>query len=202
MTSDRIGDYMSQIYAVLAVLATVGGSIAFIAMVSRAMVRWRRRSRTAPVTTDSRSTPPSSTPYSKPSTRLSLPFGVFSSDYLVESVSCSGRIPIARRRKARRATDIWRALTFSLLTLRISPKLAFTISGLRLDLQRNLASDTSCSRPGGFVLSLRLHKSENRWHLRRSLLTGKINSLARRLVVVASARDLVNPGCTSKVLGG
>lgn len=169
-------------------------------MVGRAIVRWRRRSRTAPATTDSRSKPPSPKLHSRPSTRLSLLFGVFSSDYLVESVSCSGRIPIERRRKARTATDIWGALTFSLLTLRISSKPAFTISGLRLDLQRNLAPDTSCSRPGGFVLSLRLHKSENRWHLRRSLLTGKLNSLARRLVVVASARDLVNPGALVRCL--
>ena len=40
---------------------------------------------------------------------------------------------------------------------------------------------------------MRVHRHENRWHLRRSLQVGGLRSRSRRLVVIASARDVFDP---------
>ena len=85
----------------------------------------------------------------------------------------------------------WRAARLNLLPTTTSPKSAFTLADWRYE--PIASTELSAGQPycGGFILSVRLHRNENRWHLRRSLMTWRQRS--RRLVVIASAGDMFQP---------
>ena len=89
--------------------------------------------------------------------------------------------------------NLWRLLRLNFLTFRTAPKPAFLIADWRFEPRHSSQPGTHCRYLGGFILSLTLHQNENRWHLRRSLRHSKGSTRNRRLVVVASAQDLVEP---------
>ena len=118
--------------------------------------------------------------------------GSFTAEDLANSIQCSGRIPLERHRHKRNLIDSWRALTVDFLCVKTTPKPAFTISSWQIHPKPTIGSDTGCIRSAGFVLSGTLHKGESRYHLRRSLRSGKPRIRSKRLVVIAAAGDLAN----------
>ena len=120
------------------------------------------------------------------------PHGRFTAEDLANSIQCSGRIPLERHRHKRNLIDSWRALTIDFLCVKTTPKPAFAISSWEIHPKPTIGSDTGCICSAGFVLSGTLHKGESRYHLRRSLRSGKARIRSKRLVVIAAADDLAN----------
>lgn len=88
----------------------------------------------------------------------------------------------------------------NLLPVRTLPKSAFTAVDWRyepLELTGLAAAHPFC---GGFELRVRLHRHENRWHLRRSLRAAGLRARSQRLIVIASARDVFDPGARVRCL--
>ena len=89
--------------------------------------------------------------------------------------------------------ELWRAARQALLPVKTLPKSAFTIIDWRL---RPMADTELAARQpycGGFEFCVRVHGGENRRHLQRSLKTGRARARSRRLIAVASARDMFEP---------
>ena len=80
-----------------------------------------------------------------------------------------------------------------LLPVKTLPKSAFT--AVDWQYEPSALTGLAAGHPfcGGFELRVRLHRHENRYHLRRSLQVGGLRARSRRLVVIASARDLFDP---------
>ena len=112
---------------------------------------------------------------------------------LAESMGCFGRVPIEHYRHRRRLVAFWRAVRLNLLPRRTRAKSAFTTADWRYEPISSTVLAATHPYSGGFVLKLRVHHHENRWHLRRSLLAGRSRNRRRRLVVVASVRDMCEP---------
>lgn len=113
---------------------------------------------------------------------------------LARSMRCFGRAPISHYRHRRWIVAFWRAAKLNLLPVRTLPKSAFTAVDWRyepLELTELAAAHPFC---GGFELRVRLHRHENRWHLRRSLQAAGLRARSQRLIVIASARDVFDPG--------
>ena len=116
------------------------------------------------------------------------------------SVRCSGRIPLERRRHERRLVDLWQLFALGFLCDQTTPKSAFTITQWRLHSKPTVGFDNSCNRQGGFILTAILHKGENRYHLRRSIQSSKILGPSHRLVVIATAAEVANPNAQVRCL--
>ena len=125
--------------------------------------------------------------------RPAQPRGRFDPDRLANYVRCSGRAPLERHPHRRRIVDAWRAFTVDVLTVATTPKPDFTISSWRIDTKSTQDSDAGCSRPDGFILSATLHEGENRYHLRRSLRSAKLQNPSKQLVVILSASEVAEP---------
>ena len=123
--------------------------------------------------------------YRRPRTQPSRTYGSPMPERLAESMRCSGRTPIEHYRHRWRIVAFWRAARLNLLPTTTIPKSAFTLADWRYE--PIASTELAAGQPycGGFILSVRLHRNENRQHLRRSLMTGRRRS--RRLVVIASA---------------
>ena len=83
--------------------------------------------------------------------------------------------------------DAWHRLPVKTL-----PKSAFT--AVDWHYEPSALTGLAAGHPfcGGFELWVRLHRHENRYHLQRSLQVGGLRS-SRRVVVIASARDIFDP---------
>ena len=103
---------------------------------------------------------------------------------------CFGRAPISHYRHRRWLVAFWRAVKLNLLPAKTLPKSAFTAVDWQCDPSALTVLAAGHPFCGGFELRVRLHRHENRWHLRRSLQVGALRSRSRRLVVIASARDI------------
>ena len=129
----------------------------------------------------------------QPGNRPARPFQGSTPGKLARSMRCFGRVPITHYRHRRWLVGFWRSVKLNLLPVKALPKSAFTA----VDWQYQPSAPTSLAAGhpycGGFELRVRLHRHENRWHLRRSLQVGALRSRSRRLVVIASARDIFDP---------
>lgn len=113
---------------------------------------------------------------------------------------CFGRAPISHYRHRRWIVAVWRAAKLILLPVKTLPKSAFTVVDWRykpLALTGPAASHPFC---GGFELRVRLHRHENRRHLRRSLQAAGLRARSQRVIVIASARDVFDPGARVRCL--
>ena len=137
--------------------------------------------------------PSSSRAYRRARTRPVQSRGRFDPERVADFVRCSGRIPLEHHRHQHRLVDAWRTLTLGVLAVATTPKPAFTISSWRIDTKSTPVADASCSRPYGFILSVTLHAGENRYHLRRSLRSAKLQNPSKRLVVILSADEVTEP---------
>ena len=172
------------------------GAITLSAYARSLLVRWTSKSRTISSTPHSYVQRPHRRPHRRPLTQPSRPpnpCGTFLPENLVKSILRSGRVPIENYVHPRKLVNLWRLMKLNFLTFRTTPKPAFLIADWQFEPRHSSQPGTHCRYLGGFILSLTLHQNENRWHLRRSLRhrTGSIRR--RRLVVIASAQDLVEP---------
>ena len=172
------------------------GAITLLAYVRSPLVRWTSKSRTISSTPHSYVQRPHRRPHRRPLTQPSRPpnpCGTFLPQNLVKSIPRSGRVPIENYVHPRKLVNLWRLLRLNFLTFRTAHKSAFLVADWRFEPRHSSQPGTHCRYLGGFILSLTLHQNENRWHLRRSLRHSKGSNRNRRLVVVASAQDLVEP---------
>ena len=172
------------------------GAITLLAFVRSPLVRWTLKSRTISSTPHSYVQRPHRRPHRRPLTQPSRPpnpCGTFLPQNLVKSIPRSGRVPIENYVHPRKLVNLWRLLRLNFLTFRTAPKPAFLIADWRFKSRHSAQPGTHCRYLGGFILNLTLHQNENRWHLRRTLQHRKGSTRNRRLVVVASAQDLVEP---------
>ena len=129
----------------------------------------------------------------RPLTQPSRVRGVDMPEKLAKSIGCFGRVPIEHFRHRRRLVAFWRAARLNLLPRRTRAKSAFATTDWRYEPISSTALAATHPYSGGFVLKLRVHHHENRWHLRRSLMAARSRISRRRLVVIASARDMCEP---------
>ena len=172
------------------------GAITLLAYVRSPLVRWMSKSRTISSTPHSYVQPPHRRHHRRPLTQPSRPpnpCGTFLPQNLVKSIPRSGRVPIENYVHPRKLVNLWRLFRLNFLTFRTSPKPAFLIADWRFEPRHSSQPGTHSRYLGGFILSVTLHQNENRWHLRRSLRHSKSSTRNRRLVVLASAQDLVEP---------
>ena len=106
---------------------------------------------------------------------------------------CFGRVPVSHYRHQRWLVAFWRAVKLYLLPVKTLPKSAFT--AVDWQYEPSALTGLAAGHPfcGGFELRVRLHRHENRYHLRRSLQVEGLRARRRRLFVIASARDLFEP---------
>ena len=129
----------------------------------------------------------------QPGNRPARPFQGSTPEKLARSMRCFGRVPISHYRHRRWLVGFWRLVKLNLLPVKALPKSAFTAVDWRYE--PSALTGLAAGHPfcGGFELRVRVHRHENRWHLRRSLQVGGLRSRSRRLVVIASARDVFDP---------
>ena len=129
----------------------------------------------------------------QPSNRPARPFQGSTPEKLARSMRCFGRVPISHYRHRRSLVGFWRLVKLNLLPVKALPKSAF--AAVDWQYEPSALTGLAAGHPfcGGFELRIRLHRHENRWHLRRSLQVGGPRSRSRRLVVLASARDIFDP---------
>ena len=130
----------------------------------------------------------------QPGNRPARPFQGSTPEKLARSMRCSGRVPVSHYRHQRWLVAFWRAMKLYLLPVKTLPKSAFTAVDWRYE--PSALTGLAAGHPfcGGLELRVRLHRHENRHHLRRSLQVGGLRARSRRLVVIASARDIFDPG--------
>ena len=193
MLWSELKPYVSEITVYISLLV---GAITLLAYVRSPLVRWTSKFRTISSTPRSYVQRPHRRPHRRPLTQPSRPpdpCGTFLPQNLVESIPRSGRVPIENYVHPRKLVNLWRLSRLNFLTFRTAPKPAFLIADWRFEPRHSSQPGTHCRCLGGFILKLTLHQNENRWHLRRSLRHSKGSTRNRRLVVVASAQDLVEP---------
>ena len=100
-------------------------------------------------------------------------------------IAARGMVPLERNRHSSRFRIAWYAIVDLLFATRASPKPGFRISGWQC---RPIPGSEPV--PGGFVLTLRLHRNENRSHLQATLRAHTWFANRPRLVAIASVEDL------------
>ena len=172
------------------------GAITLLAYIRSLLVRWTSKSRTISSTPHSYVRRPHRRPHRRRLTQPSRPpnpCGTFLPQNLVKSIPRSGRVPIENYVHPRKLVNLWRLSRLNFLTFKTAPKPAFLIADWQFKPRHSSQPGTHGRYLGGFILSLTLHQNENRWHLRRSLRHSNGSTRNRRLIVVASAQDLVEP---------
>ena len=129
----------------------------------------------------------------QPGNRPARPFQGSTPEKLARSMRCFGRVPVSHYRHQRWLVAFWRAVKLNLLPVKTLPKSAFT--AVDWQYEPSALTGLAAGHPfcGGFELRVRLHRHENRYHLRRSLQVEGLRARRRRLFVIASARDLFEP---------
>ena len=155
--------------------------------------KWRSRLRTTATADPGPQQRRSRRGHRRPLTQPSRVRGADMPEKLAKSTGCFGRVPIEHYRHRRRLVAFWRAARLNLLPRRTRAKSAFTTTDWQYEPISSTVLAAAHPYSGGFVLKLRVHRHENRWHLRRSLLASRSRIRRRRLVVVASARDMCEP---------
>ena len=129
----------------------------------------------------------------RPPTQLLRAYGAPLPERLVASMQCFGRSPIEPYRHRSRVVASWRGFRRGLLPVKTIPKSAFTTTYWQYRPLGTTELADGLPFSGGFDFSLLLNSHENRWHLRRSLWAERSRSRARRLLVIATTRDMFDP---------
>ena len=186
MPWSKAWDFISHLEVAISLLSGIPALV-----VPWAYKKWKRRLRTAATREPGYVRREARRGYRRPRTQPSRTYGAPLPENLPKAIRCCGRAPIEHYRHRLRIVAFWRAARLNLLPAKTIPKSAFTTADWRYEPMD--CTDLAASDPysAGFVLSLRLHCNENRWHLRRSLQATSLR--ARRLVVIASIRDMYQP---------
>ena len=177
--------------AVSVLVAVVGPPLGAVA--TEWLYRFRRPSGEAGSSGPGLARPQPLGSHRQPGNRPARPFQGSTPEKLARSMRCSGRVPISHYRHQRWLVAFWRAVKLYLFPVKTLPKSAFTAVDWRYE--PSALTGLAAGHPycGGFELRVRLHRHENRYHLRRSLQVGGLRARSRRLVVIASARDIFDP---------
>ena len=189
-----IGEFDTRLIVGLAVsvlVAVVGPPLGAVA--TERLYRFRRPSGEAGSSGPGLARPQPLGSHRQPGNRPARPFQGSTPEKLARSMRCSGRVPISHYRHQRWLVAFWRAVTLNLFPVKTLPKSAFT--AVDWQYEPSALTGLAAGHPycGGFELRVRLHRHENRYHLRRSLRVGGLRARSRRLVVIASARDIFDP---------
>ena len=189
-----IGEFDTRLIVGLAVsvlVAVVGPPLGAVA--TERLYRFRRPSGEAGSSGPGLARPQPLGSHRQPGNRPARPFQGSTPEKLARSMRCSGRVPISHYRHQRWLVAFWRAVKLNLFPVKTLPKSAFTAVDWRYE--PSALTGLAAGHPycGGFELRVRLHRHENRYHLRRSLQVGGLRARSRRLVVIASARDIFDP---------
>lgn len=190
MSGTDLWSYVSQIEVGLSLLLGVPALVFTIPVIYRKL---RSRLRTTATVDPGHQQRRSRSGHRRPLTQPSRTRGVEMPEKLAKSMGCFGRVPIEHYRHRRRLVAFWRAARLNLLPRRTRAKSAFTTTDWRYEPISSTVLAATHPYSGGFVLKLRVHHHENRWHLRRSLMATRSRIIRRRLVVIASARDMCEP---------
>ena len=128
----------------------------------------------------------------RPLTQPSRPIGVFLPEHMIESTVQNGRVPVEYYRHPNRFAAWIQRLRVNFFLARSSPKPAFEIMAWTYDPAASAGPGITYSNSGGFILSFKLRRTENRWHLRRTFQSGKAVDREARLLAIASVTDLVD----------
>ena len=195
LLSQAIGEFDTSAIALLAVVfLTV---VVVRQLLGAVATEWLRRSlnpsRQADASGSGLARPQPLRSHRQPGNRPARPFQGSTPEKLARSMRCSGRVPISHYRHQRWLVASWRAVKLYLLPVKTLPKSAFT--AVDWQYEPSALTGLAAGHPfcGGFELRVRLHQHENRHHLRRSLQVGGLRARSRRLVVIASARDIFDP---------
>ena len=127
--------------------------------------KWRSRLRTTATADPGPQQRRSRRGHRRPLTQPSRVRGADMPDKLAKSTGCFGRVPIEQYRHRRRLVAFWRAARLNLLPRRTRAKSAFTAPDWRYEPISSTVLAATHPYSGGFVLRLRVHHHENRWHL-------------------------------------
>ncbi|WP_419552851.1 hypothetical protein [Candidatus Poriferisodalis sp.] len=116
-----------------------------------------------------------------------------SGEELATRMRLSGRVPLRRRRQRPRRPQFWSKFRLSAVESQTAPKGAFVVSQWHYRPCSEPDAQDKSPLVGDFELEAVVHPNENRRHLRRSLMATSLKGRTRRVVVIASASDLLNP---------
>ena len=129
----------------------------------------------------------------RPTTQLPRTYGNCTAEMLARSIQSSGMVPIGRHRHRPWRLSFWRTMGLLFVPSSTNPKSAFTLTDWEYEPITPTGPAKHYPYTGGSMLRLSLHPHENRSHLKRSLNADKSGSRTRRLLVIASAKDMLEP---------
>ena len=186
---DAVPSVLIQLVSAVLV-GLVGLAVSAVSLTPRIRSRFRRSQTTSGANAVPRQV---RRQHRQPTTQLPGTYDNCTAEMLAKSIRVSGRVPIDYRKNRPWHLSFWRALVDLFAPTSTNPKPAFTLTDW--EYQPNSSADFALQYPysGGSMLCLKLHSRENRSHFKRSLNADKSKGRARRLVVVASARDVFEP---------
>ena len=129
----------------------------------------------------------------RPTTQIPRTYGNCTAEMLARSIHSSGRVPIGRYRHRPWRLSFWRTTGLLFVPSSTNPKSAFTLTDWEYQPITPTGPAKHYPYTGGSMLRLSLHPHENRSHLKRSLNADKSGRRTRRLLVIASAKDMLEP---------
>ena len=131
--------------------------------------------------------------YRRPTTQLPRTYGNCTAEMLARSILSSGMVPIDHYRHRPWRLSFWRTMGLLFVPSSTNPKSAFTLTDWEYQPITPTGPAKHYPYTGGSMLRLSLHRYENRSHLKRSLQADKSGGRTRRLLVIASAKDMLEP---------
>ena len=129
----------------------------------------------------------------RPTTQLPRTYGNCTAEMLARSIRSSGRVPIDHHKHRPWRLSFWRTIGGLFVSSSTNPKSAFTLTDWEYQPVTPTGPAKHYPYTGGSMLRLSLHRYENRSHLKRSLNAEKPGRRTRRLLVIASAQDMLEP---------
>ena len=102
-------------------------------------------------------------------------------------------VPVGRYRHRPWRLSFWRTIGLLFVPSSTNPKSAFTLTDWEYEPITPTGPAKHYPYTGGSMLRLSLHRYENRSHLKHSLKADKSGRRTRRLLVIASAKDMLEP---------
>ena len=129
----------------------------------------------------------------RPTTQLPRTYGNCTAETLARSIQSSGMVPIDHYKHRPWRLSFWRTIRGLFFPSSTNPKSAFTLTDWEYEPITPTGPAKHYPYTGGSMLRLSLHRYENRSHLKHSLKADKSGRRTRRLLVIASAKDMLEP---------
>lgn len=123
-----------------------------------------------------------------------------SAEDLARTTRLWGRVPLNRSRSGLRLFGLGRRIRCRALAHQTAPKGAFVVERWQYTPHADSSMFGGPAYSGSFELKVKVHPSENRRHLRRSLMAARGRHRDRRLVVIAATPDMADPAALVRCL--